>query len=33
MRSVLDTNILVDYLNGIPEAAEEIARYKDPTAP
>ena len=30
MRSVLDTSILVDYLNGIPEAAEEIARYKDP---
>ena len=30
MRVVLDTNILVDYLNGIPEAADEIARYKDP---
>jgi predicted nucleic acid-binding protein len=30
MRSVLDTNILVDYLSGIPEAADEIARYKEP---
>jgi predicted nucleic acid-binding protein len=30
MRSVFDTSILVDYLNGIPEAADEIARYKGP---
>ncbi len=27
MNAVLDTTILIDYLNGIPEAAQEIARY------
>lgn len=31
MRGVFDTNILVDYLNGVTAAADEIARYKDPT--
>jgi predicted nucleic acid-binding protein len=24
---VFDTNILIDYLNGLPEAAQELARY------
>ena len=27
MKAVFDTNILVDYLNGIPQAAEELSRY------
>jgi predicted nucleic acid-binding protein len=30
MRAVFDTNILVDYLNGLSKAADVIARYKDP---
>lgn len=30
MRVVLDTNILVDYLNGVAAAAREIARGEDP---
>jgi predicted nucleic acid-binding protein len=30
MRAVFDTNILIDYLNGIPQAADEIARYDEP---
>ncbi len=28
MRVVFDTNVLIDYLNGVPQAKEEIARYK-----
>jgi predicted nucleic acid-binding protein len=27
MKAVFDTNILVDYLNGFPQAAEELNRY------
>ncbi len=27
MRPVFDTNILIDYLNGFPQAAQELARY------
>ena len=27
MKAVFDTNILIDYLNGIPDAREEIDRY------
>lgn len=27
MKAVFDTNILVDYLNGLPQAAEELNRY------
>ena len=30
MRALFDTNILVDYLNGIPDARGEIARYEQP---
>ena len=30
MRALLDTNILVDYLNGIEAARAEIARYRSP---
>ncbi len=30
MKAVFDTNILIDYLNGIDQAREEIARYTDP---
>ena len=28
MKAVFDTNILIDYLNGIPDAAKEISLYK-----
>jgi predicted nucleic acid-binding protein len=27
VKPVLDTNILIDYLNGFPQAAQELARY------
>ena len=30
MRAVFDTNILVDHLNGIRAAAEELSRYQQP---
>ena len=30
MKAVIDTNILVDYLRGIPKAATELALYKRP---
>ena len=30
MKALLDTNILIDYLNGIEEAREEIHRYQAP---
>jgi predicted nucleic acid-binding protein len=30
MRALLDTNILIDYLNGIVDARDEIARYERP---
>lgn len=30
MKALLDTNILIDYLNGIPAAKEEIDRYQRP---
>lgn len=30
MKALLDTNILIDYLNGIDEAREEIDRYEAP---
>jgi predicted nucleic acid-binding protein len=29
VKALLDTNILIDYLNGIPEAGKEIGRYRD----
>ena len=28
MKALFDTNILIDYLNGIPDAREEIQRYE-----
>lgn len=28
MRAVFDTNILIDYLNGVPQAALELARFE-----
>ena len=30
MKAVLDTNILIDYLNGRPAAQQELARYTHP---
>ncbi len=30
VRAVLDTNILIDYLNGLEAARRELARYTDP---
>ena len=30
MRALLDTNILIDYLNGVAAAQEEIRRYEQP---
>lgn len=30
MKAVFDTNILVDYLNGVPEARDELPRYTVP---
>lgn len=30
MRAVLDTNILVDHLNGVRAAADELAKYQQP---
>ena len=30
MKALLDTNILIDYLNGLEAAREEIDRYKEP---
>ena len=30
MKAVLDTNILIDYLNGRPAARQELARYTHP---
>lgn len=30
MRAVLDSNILIDYLNGVAAATEEIGRYHSP---
>lgn len=30
MKAVIDTNVLIDYLNGHDAAAEEIARYREP---
>ena len=30
MRALLDTNIVIDYLNGIDAAREEIDRYEEP---
>lgn len=29
VKVLFDTNILIDYLNGIPDAAKEIGRYQD----
>ncbi len=31
MQALLDTNILIDYLCGIAEARDELARYQDPS--
>ena len=31
MKALFDTNILIDYLNGIPAARVEIARYEQPS--
>jgi predicted nucleic acid-binding protein len=30
MKAVLDSDVLIDYLQGLPQAAEEIARYRQP---
>lgn len=30
MKAILDTNVLIDYLNGFKKAKEELARYKNP---
>ena len=30
MNAIIDTNILIDYLNGIEKAKEELALYKNP---
>ncbi len=30
VRALFDTNILIDFLNGAPEARDEIGRYQDP---
>lgn len=30
MKAVLDSDVLIDYLQGTPQAAEEIARYRQP---
>lgn len=30
MRAVIDTNILIDYLQGVPDAANELAAYATP---
>ncbi len=30
MNAVIDTNVLVDYLRGIPQARQEIAHYQRP---
>jgi len=30
VKALLDTNILIDYLNGVPAARQEIARYESP---
>ena len=29
VKALFDTNILIDYLNGVPDAATEIGRYRD----
>jgi predicted nucleic acid-binding protein len=29
VKVLFDTNILIDYLNGVPDAAQEIGRYRD----
>ncbi len=29
VKALFDTNILIDYLNGIPQAREEVALYDD----
>ena len=29
MKAVFDTNILIDYLNGIPQAAQELSQYNE----
>ena len=30
MKAVLDSDVLIDYLQGLPQAAEELARYRQP---
>ena len=30
VKAVLDTNILIDYLNGAPQSEKEIERYREP---
>jgi predicted nucleic acid-binding protein len=30
MHAIIDTNILIDYLNGLDKAKDELARYKTP---
>jgi hypothetical protein len=30
MRAVLDSDVLIDYLQGLPQAAEELAQYRQP---
>jgi predicted nucleic acid-binding protein len=30
VKAVLDSDVLIDYLQGLPQAAEELARYRQP---
>lgn len=30
MKAVLDSDVLIDYLQGLPQACEELARYRQP---
>ncbi len=30
MKAILDTDVLIDFLQGMPEAREELARYRQP---
>lgn len=30
MKAILDSDVLIDYLQGVPEAKVELARYRDP---
>jgi len=30
MKAVFDSDVLIDYLQGLPEAREELSRYRQP---